>query len=61
MQSKGDLVKLPSLPTVYDYELNPQKVCGLTAVLEQTGDRSSRAQMTLPPEFAGSVLIRVPR
>ncbi|KAM5530978.1 hypothetical protein V8D89_015360 [Ganoderma adspersum] len=41
MQSKGELLKLPSLPTVYDYELNPQ-------------------EMTLPPEFAGSVLIRVP-
>ncbi|PIL36221.1 hypothetical protein GSI_01882 [Ganoderma sinense ZZ0214-1] len=41
MQSKGELIRLPSLPTVYDYELNPQ-------------------EMTLPPEFAGSVLIRVP-
>ncbi|KAI1794170.1 UDP-Glycosyltransferase/glycogen phosphorylase [Ganoderma leucocontextum] len=41
MQAKGELVKIPCLPTVYDYELRPQ-------------------ELTMPPEFAGRVLIRVP-
>lgn len=31
MQSKGELIKLPSLPAAYDYELNPQEVWAFIA------------------------------